>query len=460
MREAFKDSGDPAVLLKRVETLSGALECLDQAGTDIVLLDLSLPDSQGLETFTRIHGRFPDIPVVVVSGLDDESVAVKAVQGGAQDYIVKGRLDRPGLLRVIRYSAERKRAQQAFLASIVEFSDDAIIGQDLEGLINSWNRGGEKVYGYKIAEVKGKPISILFTSGNYDGALAQIDRIKKGEPSVSFETFHLTRDGQRINVALTISPIKDALDQLIGVSTISRNITDHKRAEEELLRSHAQLRDLAAHLQTIREEERTEIAREIHDDLGQMLAGLKMELYCLKPKVGKKTVENKINSLLKLISKGIDASRRICARLRPVVLDDLGLTAAMAWEAKEFEGRPGIECQMRLRPPDTPTSRDCSTAIYRIFQEALSNIARHAQAKNVKVLLKEEGGCLILEIQDDGMGIEEARVSSSQSLGLVGMRERALAHQGTVVVSGKPRQGTTVRLAVPLVPKEKEAPVS
>jgi signal transduction histidine kinase len=133
----------------------------------------------------------------------------------------------------------------------------------------------------------------------------------------------------------------------------------------------------------------------------------------------------------------------------------------MAWEAKEFEGRTGIECQMRLRPPNIALSRDCSTAIYRIFQEALQNVARHAHAKNVRVILKGEVGCLILEVRDDGKGIAEARISDPKSLGLVGMRERALVQRGEIVVSGTPRQGTTVRLTIPFppVPEVKEAKV-
>jgi len=452
IQEAFRENVQLKSRVEWVKTLSEASVRLGQAGVDVVLLDLSLPDSQGLETFKQVHGQVPEVPVVVLSGLDDETVAVKAVQEGAQDYIVKGQSPSADLVRAVRYAIERGHAQQALLlASIVEFSEDAIIGQSLEGIIHSWNRGAEKIYGHRACEVKGKPISILFTTGNYKNALALITRIRHGEPSINLDTNHLTKDGRSINVTLTISPIRNIGGQLTGVSMISRDTTERKQAEEVLERSRAQLRDLTARMEGIREEEKALIAREVHDELGQVLTGLKMDIAWLNKRLNRDRPEFavKLQSMSGIVDGAVESVRKICTELRPGLLDDVGLSAAIEWQAQEFKERTGIQCVAILIPEVTSVDRNRSTTIFRIFQEALTNVARHAQATLVQVTLREDAGYFFMEVSDNGRGITDSQVSDPKAWGLIGMRERALIWAGELKISALPHKGTLVSLKIP-----------
>jgi len=229
-------------------------------------------------------------------------------------------------------------------------------------------------------------------------------------------------------------------------------ITEHKRAEEELRSSREQLRNLSAHLQSVREEERTLIAREIHDELGQALTALKMDLSWLGNRLPKdeKSLLEKAKSMSELIDMTIQTVKRISAELRPGLLDDLGLAVAIEWQAEEFQNRTGIKCEITLAPKDIILDQDRSTAIFRIFQETLTNVARHANATRVKVSLKEDKGKLVLKVRDNGIGITQEQISAPKSFGLIGMQERAHFWGGKVKISGIRNKGTTVTVSIPL----------
>jgi len=223
------------------------------------------------------------------------------------------------------------------------------------------------------------------------------------------------------------------------------------QAYRDLRISFEQLRALASRLQEVREEERTSIAREIHDELGQALTALKMDVVWLMQRLpeGSKPWLAKTDSMLKLIDNTISAVRRIAAELRPGMLDDLGLVAAIEWQAQEFQGRTGVECQVLLPTDDVALDEEHSTAVFRIFQETLTNIARHANATRVSVKLERTAQEIVLEVQDNGKGLEEAAVFSTRSLGLLGMKERALLLGGGLEVHGSQGKGTTVTLRIP-----------
>ncbi len=215
------------------------------------------------------------------------------------------------------------------------------------------------------------------------------------------------------------------------------------RASEEMLRA------LAAREQSVREEERARIAREIHDQLGQALTGLKMDLTWLNARLpAQKGVAEKVKSMFGLIDDTIQSVRKIATLLRPEVLDQLGLAAAVGWQAREFQARTGIRCKVSVPSDAVAAGPELSTAAFRIFQELLTNVARHARATRVDVALRADGGRLVLEVQDNGKGISEAEVSGSRSLGLLGMRERATAFGGSVEFAGG--KGTRVSVVLPL----------
>ncbi len=229
------------------------------------------------------------------------------------------------------------------------------------------------------------------------------------------------------------------------------DITEWKQAEKELKKSKERLRALAAHLQSIREEERANISREIHDDLGQLLTGVKMDLSWIlrHPLPEPAALKKKVQAMSQLIDQTVQTVRRISTELRPRILDDFGLVAALEWQAEEFTKKTGIPCLFRATCRQLDLQPDLSIAVFRIFQEALTNVARHSGATQVEASLTDAQG-LILTIRDNGMGISKEEKGRSKSLGLVGMRERALIFGGTLEIKGQKGKGTKVLLRLPL----------
>jgi signal transduction histidine kinase len=236
-------------------------------------------------------------------------------------------------------------------------------------------------------------------------------------------------------------------------AALAAEVAERRAAEERLRESQTQLRALAARLISIREEERARIAREVHDELGQVLTGLKMDVTWLGKHLGKEqsALLEKVAAMRELIDSTVRLVRRISAGMRPEILD-LGLVAAIGWQAKAFQKRMGIRCRVELPAERLEPGSELSTAVFRIFQEILTNIARHAGAGSVSVRLKVSGKRLTLEVADDGHGIAAEAVHARDSLGLLGMRERAQQLGGELSIRGAPGEGTTVTLRVPLAP--------
>ena len=221
------------------------------------------------------------------------------------------------------------------------------------------------------------------------------------------------------------------------------------RKNERLRESEEKLRRLAAHLISIREEERAHIAREIHDELGQVLTGLKMEVGWLAKRLTDAELIEKTESMGKLIDSTVQTVRKIATGLRPEMLDDMGLIAAVGWQAKEFQKRTGIRTRAKL-PPEVKLDIDVSTTMFRIFQEILTNVARHSRATRVDLDLSVAEDRVALEVVDNGVGIAESDLNGKKSLGLLGMNERALLFGGEVRITGTPGHGTRVSVSIPL----------
>ena len=240
---------------------------------------------------------------------------------------------------------------------------------------------------------------------------------------------------------------KDMIDGLAGLLSVA---AEHKQAEEETHRSREQLRSLYHRLELVREEERTRMARELHDELAQILTTLKLEVGLLDGKLAQKAKDLRPFSLLilKLIDESIQMGKKITMDLRPPILDELGLAEAIEWQTREFEKRTGIDCTLYLGETDISRDEERATTLFRIFQETLTNVARHAKASRLWVSLTEENGEIILQIRDDGCGITPSKASSLRSLGLLGMRERAGVWGGKVDIQGVPGEGTTVTINI------------
>ncbi len=235
-----------------------------------------------------------------------------------------------------------------------------------------------------------------------------------------------------------------------------QDITDLKRAGEELKRSYEQFRNLSAHLQSVREEERINIAREIHDELGQALTALKIDTSMLGTKLypDHKPLIEKTESMIKKIDETIQSVKRICTELRPAILDHFGLSAAIEWHTGEFEKLTGIKSDISFEPKEIIADQDISIAVFRILQEALTNVARHAEATAVKINLKLKDGNIILEVEDNGKGITEMQISNHKSFGLLGIKERVNFLGGDVKINGLRNKGTNLTVSIPLRKKE------
>ncbi len=246
-------------------------------------------------------------------------------------------------------------------------------------------------------------------------------------------------------------PVVNETGDVVEFTGTVMDVTESKRSEEALQRSFDQLRALTAQLQSVREEERTMVAREIHDELGQALTAIKLDVSALvrelRPDQGHAIQRSQ--SILKLLDETIQSVQRISTNLRPGILDDLGLAAALEWTAEEFQARTGTKCWISVSDEDTAIDTDRATALFRIFQETLTNVARHAKATEVNVRLVKENGNLILEVHDNGLGIREEQLSAGKSLGILGMRERARLLGGELTIQGVPGGGTTVRVRIP-----------
>jgi signal transduction histidine kinase len=237
----------------------------------------------------------------------------------------------------------------------------------------------------------------------------------------------------------------------VGISGIVRDTTERRRSEEALLRSQTELRALTRRLQSVREEEHTLMARGIHDELGQALTALRLDLSWLGKKLPEAgaAVQGRIGAMVALTDDTIEAVRRVVAELRPPILDELGLAPALDWYVQSFAKRAGLRYEFDRGPAGLVVDRELAVIAYRIVQEALTNVARHAHAKHVAVRLGEKAGALTVEIRDDGRGISEDAVTSPRSLGIVGMRERALVRGGSLAVMPLPGGGTSVRVTIP-----------
>jgi len=269
-----------------------------------------------------------------------------------------------------------------------------------------------------------------------------------------YEVRRMTKDGKTIWCEMMATAI-----QYRGKLAIMGNvidITERKRAEVAIKKSEEQMRNLTTYLQRIGEIERTNIAREIHDELGQTLTVLKMDLSWLKKRLPQEpgsfqgSLLNKTESMSQLINSTIQTVKKISTELRPGLLDDLGLAAAIEWQAEEFQRRTGIRCKISVAPRDITLDRDRNTAIFRIFQETLTNIARHSEATEVKVNLKQRDGRVELSVRDNGRGITDEELTNPKSFGLIGIRERVKIFEGDSVMRGIPGQGTTVTVRIPI----------
>ena len=373
---------------------------------------------------------------------------------------------------------------------LFETAQDGILILDADtGQIDDVNPFLIDMLGYTYKDFQGKKLWEIGAFKDTKASKVAFTKLQR-KGYVRYEDLPLTtKDGQEIAVEFVSNVYQVNHHKVIQCNV--RNVTDRKLAEEKLRKAHDELegrvtertaqlsesnrllrqeiaarniieekleesrerlRYLSTHLRRVREQERTSLSRELHDELGQVLKGIKMDVAW----IGRKTPEDntviieRVNSLLTLIDDAILSVQRISMALRPPTLDDFGLQEALKLAAEDFEKRTKVVCKILSKPQNILLKKELSTEAFRIFQEALTNIARHAGAQSVTVSLRNAGDRFIMEVRDDGRGITKKQISDLKSIGLTGMRERAYAMGGSLTVTGTRGKGTTITLSVPL----------
>ncbi|MDD5100717.1 MAG: PAS domain-containing sensor histidine kinase [Syntrophales bacterium] len=364
---------------------------------------------------------------------------------------------RPAVLGNSMNITEQKEARnrleelEALESSILDAIPHAVIGLH-NRVFNFANNAVKSVFGWRPEELIGKDVRLLYRN---DREYEEIADLFYGALEKQ-RTFHTEfpcrrKDGVEIICMVRASRIGETLRERRIVVTYE-DITERIQAEKELEHSRQELRNLSAHQQTVREEERTRIAREIHDELGQTLTALKMDIAWMKGRLpaGVKPLHEKMRQMSTLADATIETVHRIATELRPGLLDDLGLAAAIEWQAADFQNRSGIACSALLAADDLELDRDLATALFRIFQETLTNIARHAGATRTEVRLERNGDGIVLTVADNGRGITKKQSENDRAFGIIGMRERAHLWGGELSIAGSRNEGTKVTVAIPL----------
>jgi PAS domain S-box-containing protein len=355
--------------------------------------------------------------------------------------------------REVLRADERSEASQAQLEAIVDSAMDAIITVDEAQNIVLFNRAAEQVFRVRRDDMLGTPLDRLLPArfrGAHHGHIEGFGRTGVTSRRMGDVTtlWALRADsGEEFPIEASISQALEGGRRYYTV--ILRDITVRKQAEDALRESQRELRQLSARVLEAREEEKAHIARELHDELGQLLTALKMDLASLREAPPDRRDE-KMQEMGQLLDQTVSATRRISADLRPLMLDDLGLADAAAWLVDDFAKRSGVACRVDIDEELEEVSKAVATAVYRAIQESLTNIARHAGAKSAWVVLAVQDGAIHVEVEDDGRGIAPEDLAKARSLGLKGMRERISFLGGTLEVARATRGGTRLRLRVPL----------
>ena len=365
----------------------------------------------------------------------------------------------------LRAEASESRARtaldesQARLAAVMDSAMDAIVTVDEEQRIVLFNRAAEATFRCSRDAALGATLERFLPARFRAGHAAHLEHfgrtgVTNRRMGDATTLWALRADGGEFPIEASISQVVEGGHRFYTV--ILRDITKRKEYEDMLARQQAELRELSARVLEAREEEKTLLARELHDELGQLLTAMKLDLAWLRERLPGQPVElaARAAQMDAVLDRTVTSVRRIAAELRPLMLDDLGLQDAIAWLVEDFSKHSGIACRLSA-PPDAVlenVERQVATTLYRVLQESLTNVARHSGANNAWVVLGESGNMLQLEVEDDGHGIVAADFARSRSLGLKGMRERVRYIGGSVEIGHAPRGGTRVLVRVPKLP--------
>lgn len=447
---------------KRVDTGHGLREALAAEPWDIVISDHNLPSFGSGEALEIVKQSGRDIPFIIMSGTIGETAAVEAMQAGADDYLMKHNPSRliAAIERSLRAAAERRERRQVQTAYTEALRRYNTVASNMPGIVLRLvllPESGEIVMPYvssghlcehsQHAVREAADLFAILTPFDADALRDMLyEAGRSGERLFRWEG----RLGRPCCVRwLLLAATRDASYDGIAWDGLLTDVTPEKDALEKLAEARAERSALIAHQEAAKEAERAEIAREIHDDVGGLLTGLKTDVAWLKRHLpADPGITSKLNDMNELVNSMVEATRRLAKALRPAILDQ-GLNAALEWQTREFEERSGIECHFKSNEEEVALDAGSATGVFRVFQEALTNVVKHADASKVDVQLFSDTKAVTLEIHDNGKGFLPPELAKTESFGVRGMKERVEQLGGWIEVNGAPGKGTTIMLSIP-----------
>ncbi|MBI3529283.1 MAG: response regulator [Betaproteobacteria bacterium] len=461
-------SGGFSVVSRRVETAEQLRTALQSDDWSVVLSDFNLPNFSAIEALEILRTLRAQVPMIVVTGAIGEESAAAVIKAGATDLVTKQGLHRlmpvvernlreldslrqyEAALAALNESEARFRAIAANLPGVVF---QALLYDDGSADLAYVSEGSHLVLGVTADVLMSHPemiLDMILPEDRNSFVAARIQSATQLAPLNWEGRIRIGANGQEIKWVNLRASVRRLSSGVVISDGIISNITESKLAQQSIEGQQQQLRQLASHIERVKEEERAHVAREIHDDLGGTLTAAKIDLAWIRGRLNpdQTALAEKADAMEALLDSAIEATGRISRSLRPLVLD-YGVAAAIEWQVKEFRKRMGITCDFVCSREDIVLDREFSTALFRIFQETLTNIAKHAGASHVDISLEDNGSAVLLTVTDDGQGIDAGDMHKNGSYGIRGMRERADFLGGTIDISGASGAGTQVRVCLP-----------
>jgi two-component system sensor histidine kinase UhpB len=432
-----------------------ALEALKEKDFDLLLTDLVLPEIDGISLLKSARKLAPHLTCIVITGKGTIESAVEAMKVGAFDYITKPldwKILRTNVSRAIEVAWLRKSEEK--YRAIVEDQTEFICRWRPDGTITFVNEVICRYFGIPCDELIGSACERLLPPEDYEELKKKVAILNRENPVAFMEHRVIMSDGKIRWQQWLNRAIFDEQGRIVEFQSVGRDITERKRVEEELRSSHEQLRELSVRLSQAEESERKRIARELHDQVGQNLTALGINLNMLRVRLSDiltREIDSRLNDSLNLLEETVTKIRDVMTDLRPSVLDDYGLMAAIRWYSEQFSNRTGVEIVVDGRELKPRLPSEVEITLFRIVQELLTNVAKHATASRVTLSLVEKGEKVSLTIADNGIGFDPMISGLSgreRGWGLLNIRERAESIGGKLTVESKPGQGTHVEIDI------------